>query len=49
MKYLSPEIEALARKNRNTEKSLIKRGNSCGIFQDYVIEETSVKKEEISL
>lgn len=33
MTYLSPEIEALAkRKERN---SLIKKENSCGIFQDY--------------
>ena len=49
MKYLSPEIEALAKKNKKEGKSLIKRGNSCGIFQDYKIEETTVVKEEISL
>ncbi|WP_291867374.1 hypothetical protein [Maribacter sp.] len=49
MKYLSPEIETLAKKNKKEGKSLIKRGNSCGIFQDYKIEETTVVKEEISL
>tara|TARA_R110000868_G_scaffold4211_10_gene26553 strand:+ start:9648 stop:9806 length:159 start_codon:yes stop_codon:yes gene_type:complete len=33
MIYLSPEIEALAK--RKKEKSLIKKEISCGIFQDY--------------
>tara|TARA_R110002051_G_scaffold30845_3_gene71002 strand:+ start:7730 stop:7882 length:153 start_codon:yes stop_codon:yes gene_type:complete len=33
MTYLSPEIEALAKKKK--EESLIKKENSCGIFQDY--------------
>lgn len=32
MKYLSPEIEA-GSKNEN-EKSLVRPGVSCGIFQD---------------
>jgi hypothetical protein len=34
MQYLSKEIEALAKKNKS-EKSLIKKQYSCGIFQDY--------------
>ncbi|WP_199271507.1 hypothetical protein [Cellulophaga sp. L1A9] len=33
MTYLSPEIEALAK--RKVTPSLIKKENSCGIFQDY--------------
>ena len=33
MTYLSPEIEALAKLKRGN--SLIKKENSCGIFQDY--------------
>jgi len=33
MTYLSPQIEALAK--RKKEESLIKKENSCGIFQDY--------------
>ncbi|MBT2162908.1 hypothetical protein [Zobellia barbeyronii] len=35
MGYLSPQIEVLARKKKQTEKSLIKKEHSCGIFQDY--------------
>ncbi|WP_422080217.1 hypothetical protein [Ulvibacterium sp.] len=35
MGYLSPQIEILAKKKKQDEKSLIKKGNSCGIFQDY--------------
>lgn len=35
MQYLSKEIEALAKRSQKAEKSLIKRENSCGIFQDY--------------
>ena len=42
MNYLSPEIEALAKRNKISAKSLIKKGNSCGIFHDYKIEETTV-------
>lgn len=49
MKYLSPEIEALAKKNKNSEKSLAKKGNSCGIFQDYQIEETTLESNAISI
>jgi len=33
MKYLTPEIAALS-KNFETTNSLVKRGVSCGIFQD---------------
>ncbi len=35
MQYLSKEIEALAKRKTQTEKYLIKREYSCGIFQDY--------------
>ena len=35
MKYLSKEIEALAKKKRQAGTSLIKKEYSCGIFQDY--------------
>lgn len=35
MAYLSPQIEVLATRTQLVEKSLIKRENSCGIFQDY--------------
>ena len=35
MGYLSPQIEVLARKKKQEEKSLIKKEYSCGIFQDY--------------
>ncbi len=45
MTFLSPQIEALAK--RKKEKSLIKKENSCGIFQDYgnveTIEETKTE------
>jgi len=35
MQYLSKEIEALAKKkSQKTEKSLVKKETSCGIFQD---------------
>ncbi|CAM4376693.1 hypothetical protein ACU8V7_26150 [Zobellia nedashkovskayae] len=42
MGYLSPQIEVLARKKKQAEKSLIKKEHSCGIFQDY----GSLNKEE---
>ncbi|WP_202903843.1 hypothetical protein [Neotamlana nanhaiensis] len=32
MKFLTPEIEALAKED--SKKSLVKPGVSCGIFQD---------------
>ncbi len=35
MSYLSPQIGNLIKRKKQEEKSLIKRGNSCGIFQDY--------------
>ena len=35
MNYLSPQIEALAKKRIKNEASLIKKVHSCGIFQDY--------------
>ena len=34
MQYLSKEIEALAKNKEKTAKSLVKKQNSCGIFQD---------------
>ncbi|WP_322929862.1 hypothetical protein [Arenibacter sp. GZD-96] len=33
MQFLSPQIASLIKKKK--EKSLIKKENSCGIFQDY--------------
>ena len=41
MKYLSPEIAQLAKKNNSSKKSLLTKSNSCGIFQDYGIEENT--------
>lgn len=35
MGYLSPQIEVLAKKKKQEEKSLVKKEFSCGIFQDY--------------
>ncbi len=35
MNYLSPQIAAFARKKNEEKTSLIKKENSCGIFQDY--------------
>lgn len=47
MGYLSPQIEILAKKKKQDKKSLIKKENSCGIFQDYGdLEGTSEKSEE---
>jgi hypothetical protein len=39
MKYLSPEIEKLAKSA--SKKSLAKLGTSCGIFQDCFDKESS--------
>ncbi len=39
MKYLNPQIEKLAKKNVN--KSLIKKGISCGIFQELGVDTTN--------
>lgn len=33
MQFLSPHIESLIKNKK--EKSLVKKENSCGIFQDY--------------
>ena len=41
MKYLSSHIEALTKKKKTEEKSLIKKQYSCGIFQDYEVNESS--------
>ena len=35
MGYLSPHIAALAKKRKHEDRSLVKKENSCGIFQDY--------------
>jgi len=34
MNYLSPQIEALAKKKIRTDAPLVRKGFSCGIFQD---------------
>ena len=39
MNYLSPQIAILAK--RAYKKSLIKRGVSCGIFQELGVDETN--------
>ena len=48
MKYLSPQIEAWVKKNSKSDQGLVKKGHSCGIFQDYegnrVAENTSKSK-----
>ncbi|MDP5231504.1 MAG: hypothetical protein NWQ38_14020 [Cellulophaga sp.] len=43
MTYLSPQIAALAKKNK--VKSLVKKQTSCGIFQEYGLE-LSVKENQ---
>ncbi|MEO1012855.1 MAG: hypothetical protein AAFX53_16260 [Bacteroidota bacterium] len=35
MGYLSPQIATLAKKRKREDRSLVKKENSCGIFQDY--------------
>ena len=35
MKYLSPQIEALAEKRIKKDAPLVRKGYSCGIFQEY--------------
>ena len=45
MNYLSPEIEVLAKRGKQKEKSLVKKSNSCGIFQDYQIEENFIEED----
>ncbi len=44
MKYLSPEIEALA-KGKTTKNSLLKKEISCGIFQDAPNFETELEEK----
>ncbi|WP_193361477.1 hypothetical protein [Aquimarina agarivorans] len=41
MKFLNPQIEKLSKKN--AEKNLIKKGVSCGIFQELGVS-TDTKK-----
>jgi hypothetical protein len=43
MGYLSPEIEVWSKKLKKEQPSLVKKGRSCGIFQDY---ETSQDQTE---
>ncbi|MCK0191082.1 hypothetical protein [Arenibacter sp. F20364] len=45
MSFLSPQIEALAK--RKKELSLVKRPDSCGIFQEYGKFEKIQKPEEL--
>jgi hypothetical protein len=35
MNYLSPQIEALAKKRIKKDAPLVRKGFSCGIFQEY--------------
>jgi len=44
MKYLTPEIEALSKKFKDS-KSLILQNNSCGIFQNIVYKDNTHKLE----
>jgi|GEM_PF-6592769 len=44
MNYLSPEIEAML-KSKTSKNSLAKKQVSCGIFQDYDIEENIEESE----
>jgi len=44
MGYLSPQIEALAKKKPKIENSLVKKECSCGIFQDYGKNELDIKR-----
>lgn len=41
MNYLSPQIAKMA--NQPSKKSLIKRGVSCGIFQELGVDEVKEK------
>ncbi len=45
MNYLSPQIKKMSA--RNISKSLIKRGVSCGIFQELGVDETNGKSMAI--
>ncbi len=46
MNYLSPEIAALVKRKTNDTPSLVKKGYSCGIFQDYGHEKTIHSEEQ---
>ncbi len=35
MNYLSPQIEVLAKKKIKKDAPLVRKGFSCGIFQEY--------------
>lgn len=41
MQYLSKEIEAIAKRKKKATNSLVKKDFSCGIFQDYRMEQSS--------
>ncbi|WP_198283131.1 hypothetical protein [Aquimarina agarilytica] len=45
MKYLNPQIEKLAKKN--VEKSLVKKGISCGIFQELGVDTSNQKTRNL--
>ncbi|EAR01331.1 hypothetical protein FB2170_11441 [Maribacter sp. HTCC2170] len=46
MNYLSPQIEAFAKRKKPIESSLIRTENSCGIFQQYNEEKKSEPKKK---
>ncbi len=46
MGYLSPEIEAWSKKMKNEMPSLVKKADSCGIFQDYGIGQDRTGEED---
>jgi hypothetical protein len=45
MNYLSPQIKALAEKRIKKDAPLVRKGFSCGIFQEY---EAKIKTEPTS-
>lgn len=45
MNYLSPQIAKIAK--NNSERSLVKRVVSCGIFQELGVNDVSVKPNAI--
>lgn len=45
MTYLSPQIEALAKRKSNN--SLVKKEYSCGIFQDYGTDKREQRTEQL--
>jgi len=50
MAFLSPDIEMLAKRIKLEHNSLIRKQNSCGIFQDYgdYVEITSVERTSLN-